>query len=106
MPTIDQNNIRGRNINGIRFEFAGNYTGPKSYATNGDPLGSSDLPGIGTIEYIDVGFAADANGANLRVLVYDYTNAKMRWYVASTMAEVANATDLSGYTVRFIAWGK
>ena len=99
MATIVRTTVRTQNNPGIR------YVGPASYATNGDSFTAQES-GIGVIEQVIFGVAVNAAGAAPRLLVYDYTNSKVRWFVPNTGDEVAAATDLSGYTVRTQVLGK
>jgi hypothetical protein len=103
--TISFTRARSKDYSGIRARVVCDYTGPSSYATGGDPLTPSDVK-LGTIEHLTLGVAVNASGASPRLLVYDYTNQKVLWFVPNTGSEVAAATDLSGYTVALSALGK
>ena len=80
------------------------YTGPSSYVTGGDSFPPETL-GLGQIQVLLFELAINAAGT-VRGLVYDTTNEKVLWYVLDTGAEVANGTDLSGFSARFEAVGK
>jgi len=73
------------------------YTGPAApagYPAGGDPL----LPGEVRMAVIEAVLGLTAfNGAAMIWGWYDTTNQVIRWFTA-TGAEVAAATDLSGYT--------
>ena len=79
----------------------GRITGPPSYDdTNGESLTAQELK-LGTVGGLFIEPASV--GGVLYIAIYDIANAVVRWYVASTGAEVANAVDLSGLTARFFA---
>jgi hypothetical protein len=78
-----------------------NYAGPSSYATGGDSLPPESI-GLGRIEAL-LGLQI-SNGTNVYWGVYDQTTEKILWYSA-TGTEIANATDLSGFSGRFEAIG-
>lgn len=81
----------------------GRITGPDSYdATDGESLTAQELK-LGTIAALFV--EPISVGGVLYIGAYDIGNAVVRWYVASTGVEVADATDLSGLTARFLAIG-
>ena len=82
----------------------GDYTGPLSYATGGESLPPEQL-GLGALGIILFELARNAAGT-VYGLRYDATNKKVIWYVLDTGAEVANATDLTGFSARFFAIGK
>jgi len=77
------------------------YTGPASYVTNGDSIVATDVK-LGRIYDIWPVSGLAINGAGaIRHLMYDATNNLMRWYDnADPHAEIANGTDLSGFTTR------
>ena len=79
----------------------GRITGDASYdATNGESLTAQELK-LGTV---GVMFIEPASvGGVLYLAIYDIANAVVRWFVASTGVEVADAVDLSGLTARFLA---
>ncbi len=104
MATIDLTVERSRDTAGIRNRRVGNYTGPAIYATGGDSFAAADVA-LGDIEMIS--FAGVArSGTDYRLLYWDAVNDKIIWVVPNTGAEVANATDLSGFSCRFEAIGK
>ena len=78
------------------------YTGPASYVTGGDSLTPQQIS-LGKIGAI-VGLTI-SNGTNVYWGYYNTSTAKILWYSA-TATEITNATDLSGFTGRFIAFGK
>lgn len=79
------------------------YTGPASYATGGDSFVPGDVK-LGVIDALLFELARNAAGL-IYGIRYDYTNQMAIWYVLTTGAEVANGTDLSGYSARFVAVG-
>ena len=88
------------------------YTGPTSYATGGDTTRAgagattdSYVFQLGTVANFPAGIALDANGANPRLVVWRRSTERVLWFVPSTGAEVANGTDLSGYTVELAVVG-
>lgn len=95
----------GRNVTGNRRVVTGTYTGPTSYATGGDAIDADDL-GLARIQALTLGVAADASNANPRLLRLNAAGTKIIWYVPSTGAEVANATNLSAFTASLQAEGK
>lgn len=68
-------------------------TGPTSYATGGESLSF----GLGRVELVLADHAT--NGTDLRIVQWDYTNSKLKWFDLAG-AEIANATGLSAYSVR------
>lgn len=79
-------------------------TGPASYATGGETVNPTNDFGLSDIHRID-GIVRNAAGLIL-LLVYDRVNTKLWYYVPNTGAEVANGTDLSGYTGEIVAYGR
>jgi hypothetical protein len=104
MATITEP-VRTRDAAGIRARRVLQVAGPSSYATGGDPCTPNALF-LGVGESIPSVTALDASGANPRLVVYDYVNEKFKWFVPNTGSEVANATDLSGYSFRIEVAGK
>ena len=104
MATVTKTVARYHDQAGIRLRKVFQYAGPASYATGGDSLTAAEL-GLGKIEAVNCVGAA-WNGSAARILVYDYANSKMVWYVPNTGAEVGAATDLSLYTVRLEVLGR
>lgn len=78
---------------GAKMRKLWGVTGPSSYATGGEAL---DF-GLGTVEVV----LADAatNGTDLRLVRWDYTNNKLKWFDLAG-AEITAAVDLSTYSVR------
>jgi hypothetical protein len=75
------------------------YTGPASYATGGDLVNPDDV-GMTTIDFVNtLGNAYDKTNSHMYLISWDYTVAKLVWYVPNTGVEVANATNLSTFTV-------
>lgn len=103
MATISEP-VRTRDAAGIRAKRILLVTGPASYATGGDPCAPNALF-LGALEFVPP-IIALAAGAAPRLVVYDYTNEKFLWFVPNTGSEVANATDLSGYSFRIEVAGK
>jgi hypothetical protein len=73
------------------------YTGPASYATGGDPVLPDDVGMTNVEAVIPVGMPWDGSGT-VRILVWDYVNDKLVWFVPNTGAQVAAAVSLSGFT--------
>ena len=105
MPTISRTIGAFFDASTSRLRRIGQYAGPASYATGGDPFAAADVA-MGRLEHLDLGVAANAALTTFRLLVYDTTNSKVLWIVPNTGAEVAAATDLSGFTTRFEAIGQ
>ena len=79
----------------------GRITADDSYdAANGEALTAQDLK-LGTVAALFIEHASV--GGVLYLAIYDIANAVVRWYVASTGVEVADAVDLSALTARFLA---
>lgn len=95
----------GRNVYGNRRSVTGTYTGPTSYVTGGDSITANDL-GLSDIRQLDLGIAADASNANPRLLRLNGAGTKIMWFVPNTGSEVANATNLSGFTASLYADGR
>lgn len=95
----------GRNVFGNRRVNNGTYTGPTSYATGGDPIAAADV-GLSDIRFLELNAALDANNANPRLLVSNRAGTKIMWFVPSTAAEVANGTNLSGFTAQIRIEGR
>lgn len=80
----------------------GRYTGQTSYTTGGESLPPEQLA-MSSIDFLVTD--AMTNGTVVLIARYDHTNKKMKVFDMAG-AEVANATDLSGYTARFEAIGR
>lgn len=104
MPTIDLTVARPRDVAGVRRRTIGQYTGPASYATGGDPFVAGDA-GLGEIEKMIFAIARNVAGTAIRFVTYDHTNGKAMWFTDSS-TEVAATTDLSTFRVRFEAVGR
>lgn len=98
---LDLTQFRAEDGSNTKRRIQGVYTGPASYPTGGDPLLPAELK-LGQLHILD--FATPTNGSVVVAVVYDYVNNKVKWFTAAG-AEQNNATDLSGYTVRFEAIG-
>lgn len=94
---------RFKDVAGLRQRRIATYTGPASYVTNGDSLVASELA-LKRIEILHFELAVNSSGT-VRQLHYDHANELVRWVVPNTGAEVANGTDLSGFSARFEAVG-
>ena len=105
MATFALSSDDGRNVTGNRRIVTGVYTGPVLYATGGDSVAAADL-GLSDIRSLDIGLAADAAGANPRLVRPNAAGTKLLWYVPNTGAEVANATNLSTFTATLQAEGR
>lgn len=93
-----------KDLSSVFRRYVDTYTGPASYVTGGDPVEAGDLA-LGRIIAIFFGLARNVSGT-VYGLVYDATNGKIVWYVLDTGAEVANGTDLDGFSATFEAIGK
>lgn len=78
------------------------YTGPSSYATGGDSLTPQE---ISLSKIVAVVGALISNGTNIYWGYYNGTTEKLLWYSA-TGTEIANGTDLSGFTGAFEVIGR
>lgn len=102
MPTLDMTIGKHPLIAAVNARIAhGQYTGPSSYVTGGDAFVAADVK-LSHLTEIFFGLAVNAGGT-IRGLLYDSTNNTVLWYVLDTGAEVANGTDLSGFSARFLA---
>lgn len=86
---------------GSKTRKLGRLTGPTSYATGGEVLAPNAF-GLSRIEVLLTDHAT--NGTDLRLVQYDYTNGKVKWFDLAG-AEIAAATNLSTYSCRFEAIG-
>lgn len=102
MATISRDTVQMHDKSGTKERRILAYTGPASYATGGDSL-TPESVGLSKIEAI-VGLTI-SNGTNVYFGYWNATTKKILWYSA-TATEIANATDLSGFTGRFEAIGK
>jgi hypothetical protein len=76
-------------------------TGDSSYATGGYAVpGGSGTPGIADASVAPVGL----NDGAARIALYDAANKKVKFITAATGAEVANASDQSGTTVKLLLY--
>ncbi len=105
MATFTLNPDDGRNLYGNRRGADGIYTGPASYATGGDPISASDF-GLSDLRFVAVATALDVNNSNLRIVALNRAANKLIWIVPNTNAEVANGTNLSGYTTTIFVMGR
>ena len=105
MATLDFSQFRAEDGSNTKRRIQGIYTGPASYAAAGDPFTAAEAK-LGQIDHINFGIAINAANTATRLLIYDVTNAIVRWYVPDTGAEVAGTTDLSTFTARFEAIGR
>lgn len=109
----------GKQTNGFADVFGGklfnviDYSGPSSYNNTGTPATSGDLldPKMfgfpNAIEHL-IGTSLDQTGVYIVVgqpANNGVTKWILRWYTASGMTEVANATDLHLKTVKLAAVG-
>ena len=91
-PYIDAGNIRLAH---------GRYTGPASYTNpGGDAFAAADVK-LSYLTAVLFGIAINAANDTTRLLVWK--GSVVRWFVPDTGAEVANATDVSGFTAEFLA---
>lgn len=101
-PTISRSIGAYHDSSNARIRKIGEYTGPASYVTGGDPFSPSDV-GMGRIELLV--FENASNGTDLRLAKFDYTNNKVKWFDLAG-AEIAAAQALNTYVARFEAIGK
>lgn len=81
----------------------GQFTGPASYATGGDPV---DIPNDLKMSEVWVFLATNpTNGTVIRHVAYDRATSKLKWFL-NDGTEVAALTDLSTYTGQFFVTGK
>lgn len=82
----------------------GTVTLDSSYPTGGLSFTAGDTKNLGEIELIQFEPATNATPICI-ILKYDYTNFKI---LAFDMAgvQISNATDLSAYSAKFVAYGK
>jgi hypothetical protein len=105
MPITNAATVRTRDDAGVRARRIWNYTGPTSYVQPGGDTITAGQLGLGRIELFNptVSTPSDSNGANMRLIsvVYasDGSSVTVRWYTDLT-TEVANAVNLSTYTLR------
>jgi coproporphyrinogen III oxidase len=88
---------------GNYFDNTGNFlrrvarwSGPTLYATGGEAATPASF-GLGTIVVASFTPALDAAGVNTRVVAWNSATQKVQWFSAPG-AEVANGTDLSGFS--------
>lgn len=112
MANIIQTNIRPRDVAGIRRRNILTYTGPTSYvngATVGDPISAGDVL-LGIIEAFDFpNIVFDNTGANPRFVILETVTRGTLYRVHFQTAfgvEVANAVNLSTYTLDFEVEGR
>jgi hypothetical protein len=79
----------------------GQYTGPASYPTGGDPFTAADL-GLGHVQVIL--FEPFTNGTVIILACYEVAAETLKCY-DMTGAEIGNGTNLSTYNARFEAIG-
>jgi hypothetical protein len=84
-----------------RIRKIGQFTGPASYTTGGDPLTPADI-GMGRIELLLC--EPFDNGTGIVLGVYQVAAQTMKFYDMAGV-EIANATNLSAYNARFEAIG-
>ena len=83
---------------------AARWTGPNPYVAGGEVVTPASF-GLGTIVVASFTTALDAAGANPRVVVWNPVTQKLQWFSAPG-TEVANGTDLSGYSCQFEVIGQ
>ena len=105
MASFTLNPDDGRNVSGNRRTVTGIYTGPALYVTGGDPISANDV-GLSDIRELDFGLAADANGANPRLLRLNAAGTKIMWYNPQTAAELVANAVLNGHTAVVRAVGR
>src|SRR5262245_45758121 len=109
MPTIDKTIGQLHDARNSRIRKIGRYVGASTYVTGGETFNPADI-GIGIIECLQ--FTLATNGTLYRQLIYIVTagsspqTGRVRWLDATNGTEIANGTDLSGYSCRFEAIGR
>lgn len=81
------------------------YTGPTSYTTGGEVIDNDADFGWGRTHTL-LGVAHNAALSVYRLLVFDLATQAVLWVVPDTGAEVANGTNLSGYTAEIFVTGR
>jgi hypothetical protein len=79
------------------------WTGPSSYPTGGETVNLTNTFGIGRV--VAVLAQPATNGTDLRLVVWDRANSKMKWFDLAG-AEIGNGTDLSTYSFLAEAIGR
>jgi hypothetical protein len=90
------------------------HTGPTSYATGGETIGTSNnLTGISTQGLSVIDFVDGGGSVSGTYFVISYPvgtgsrkTYKLLWFVTATGAQVANAVNLSAETVRLVVVGR
>ena len=111
LGTIDFTQFRAEEGGDTKRYRFGMYTGPKNYSNfyanggTGDPIIPGDLK-LGQIHMIFFDTAVNAAGAPLSPAYISSNqggpaNGTIIWFQWNTNAEVANGTDLSGYSAYF-----
>ena len=100
---VDFTQFRAEDGSNTKRRILGIYTGPASYATGGDAFLAADVK-LGQIDVVVFEHAINAALTTIYFLRWSKTANKVLWFSASG-TEVANATDLSGFTGRFEAIG-
>lgn len=108
--TFDRTSVRECDVAGIRarrveiIALDASYPNGGAAANSGYPLTPGDVK-LGVIEEVGDLVFWDG-GANIRIGVYDFANQRLRIFIPSTGAEVANGVSLAGYTTRAEFIGK
>lgn len=111
--TVDRTQTEFHDKTGNHIVTVGVATGPASYTTGGDAT-SGSAPNIEALLGCGIGrvdcvlFEPFSNGTNIFLAHWVPGAAgvagKVQFFDPSTKAEVGAATNLSGYTARFIAF--
>jgi hypothetical protein len=101
---------RGMDVWGHHAVSSFSYVGPNPYATGGEALSAQAFK-LGVVEIVPAFLGVNSGGTAAVVFQYNYGTGKMQAFwqnevAASALVEVANGTDLSGYTGRGFAYGK
>ena len=99
MPTIDREFSRFEDVAGTHQRRMFLYTGPSSYAADGDPIATGDI-GLSTIEALFFTSGAlnfDVPGGITFVVSYVAAEGKIKWteWSVGGAAEVSDTTNLS-----------
>src|SRR5262245_24646009 len=109
MANITRTTVEGDDVFGKRRVYFGVYTGPNPYL-NGADDGDSFTPAevnLGSIDLLVFENPTDtSNPKDMRAVAYDYTTQRVLWFTTSDGEQVANGTNLSTFSCRFVAIGR
>jgi hypothetical protein len=101
---------RGKDVWGHVAVMPFSYVGPSSYVTGGESHPAGDFK-LGVIEYCPSFLGVNSGGTLAVIFQYNIGTSKMQAFwqneaASSALVEVPNATNLSAYTGRGMAYGK